>query len=84
MINSALIDAVAVEVAHPGPVVGTAQIEDQRDASDAALQVVQALMALPQNMMVVTLVTAFRPALTPDGELMLCRVDFVVLHDIRV
>ncbi len=60
------------------------QIFDQREASQAALQIVTALMALPQNNMVVTLINAFRPALTPDGEWMLIRVDFVALHDIRV
>ena len=60
------------------------QIPDARLASDASLQIVAALMALPQNFMVVTLVNAFRPAFTPDGEWMLCRADFVVLHDIRV
>lgn len=60
----------------------TQQIEDARLASDAALQVISTLMALPQNLSVFQLVNAFRPALAPDGEWMLVRLDFIALHDL--
>ena len=60
------------------------QIADQRKSSEAARRIVKALMAMPQSQIVYTLVNAFRPALTPDGEWMLVRVDFVALHDLPI
>ncbi len=62
----------------------TEQIADQRLAADAALLIVRSIMALPQVYQHFDLVNAWRPALTPDGEWLLIRLDFTCFFDMSL
>jgi hypothetical protein len=60
------------------------QIPDQRAASDAAIDLARALLALPQNRYQLQPVSLWRPALDPSGEWMLVRLDFLAIHDLAL
>lgn len=80
-----LITDVAVLFAyHVRPASDGTQLEDQRSASDAALDLARALLAMPQNVVQLQPVTLWRPSVTTDGEWMLCRLDFLALHDLEL
>jgi len=60
------------------------QIPDQRAASDAALQLARAVLALPQDRFQLHPVSLWRPGVTDDGEWMFVRLDFLALHDVEL
>jgi len=60
------------------------QLEDARQAADAAHDVARALLAWPSRRVVVDLVNLWRPTLTPDGEWLLVRQDYVARFDLSI
>lgn len=80
-----LITDVAILFAyHIRPAADGTQIADQRAASDAALDLARAVLAMPQNVVQVQPVALWRPSMTTDGEWMLVRLDFLAIHDVEL
>ena len=79
-----LITDVAVIFAYHIRPAPDRQLADQRAASDAALDVARAVLALPQAAFQTLPVTLWRPSVTDNGEWMLIRLDFLAIHDVSL
>lgn len=77
-------DVAVLFAYHIRPASDGTQLEDQRSASDAAKDVARAVLAMPQNLFVSLPVSIWRPSITTDGEWMLVRLDFLVVHDLSL
>lgn len=79
-----LVSDVAILFAYHVRPTRDLQIPDQRSASDAAIDLARAVLALPQNLFQTQPVSLWRPSITPDGEWMLVRLDFLAIHDLAL
>lgn len=79
-----VISDVAIVFAYHIRPAPTLQISDQRSASDAALQLARAVLAMPQDRFQLQPVSLWRPGVTDDGEWMFVRLDFLALHDVEL
>lgn len=60
------------------------QIEDSREASEAAREVIAAILALPERVANFELVNGWRPSVVAGGEWLLVRLDFVAGFDLSL
>lgn len=77
-----LVSDVAVLFAYHIRPAQDFQIPDQRSASNAAIDLARAVMAMPADRFQMQLVSLFRPGVSPDGEWMIVRCDFTAIHEV--
>jgi hypothetical protein len=79
-----LISDIAVLFAFHIRGAPTEQIPDQRRASNAAIDLARAVLAMPQADFQTHPVSLWRPQVSPDGEWMVVRLDFLAIHEIAL